>query len=151
MRHRIDEKSPLFGAVQDLESYEDTKTLLDAIYIHVSGVDELTGRGVGKSASLRFRTAPWCTRSTQNSRTSSFPKQVALAIRRGSVFKGMGRQRKVNVAMKKMTRQKQDKLAIYWSNFNGIDRGSSQADEQGKGGSASPPLTSSAADGSLQA
>ena len=54
VRHRVDEKSPLFGVVQDFESHEDTKKLLTSIFVHVSGVDELTGRGVGKTRCFLF-------------------------------------------------------------------------------------------------
>ena len=95
VRHRVDEKSPLFGAVQDFESHEDTKNLLTSIFVHVSGIDELTGRGVGKTRCFLFANS-----TILHSKHAKFNDVIVsksalpLAIRRGSMFKSMRRKKR---------------------------------------------------------
>ena len=148
VRHRIDEKSPLFGAVQDFESYEGTKKLLTSIFVHVSGVDELTGRGVGKTRCFLFSNSTiFYSKHAKFNDVIVSKTALPLAIRRGSIFKSIGGKKRVNVKVK--TSRKETTLAIYWSNFNGIHEGPSQADEEGNVGNARPALTNSKASDTL--
>ena len=108
--------------MQDFESYEGTKKLLTSIFVHVSGVDELTGRGVGKTRCFLFSNSTIC-----YSKHAKFNDVIVSKVHRllygEAPYSIDGREEEIKCYDKA---RKETTLAIYWSNFNGIHEGPSQ-------------------------
>lgn len=120
VRHRIDETSPLFSIVDKLEQREDVSDVLDCIKFQFHGVDEVTGRGVGKS--VKFLTLT-INRNVQFKDVILSKGDVISSMKRGSLL-GSRRERynlkRSNSVINLFDRIPCAKYAVFWPNFWGI-------------------------------
>ncbi len=124
VRHRIDEQSPLYDAIKNFGNPDQWQTtpVISALYLHFNGIDELTGRGVGKS---RVYTNHANTiKYYEHGRLQDVilpPTRIEGAIRRGSVFGHLPINIRNDIALNianKLKDEPSTELSIYWSNFH---------------------------------
>ena len=124
VRHRIDEHSPLYGAIESFGNPGQWKStpVISSLFLHFSGVDKLTGRGVGKT---RVYTEKENTiKYLENGRFRDVilpPTRIEGAIRRGSVFGHLPVTTRNSLASdisSKLKYHPSAELSIYWSNFH---------------------------------
>ena len=129
VRHRIDEQSPLYGAIEIFgnPAQWETTPVISALYLHFNGTDELTGRGVGKTRvyTKKENTIKYLENATLQDVILP-PTRIEGAIRRGSVFGHLPVKTRNNLASNIAGKLKDNPLAelsIYWSNFHLIRSG----------------------------
>ena len=134
IRHRIDETSPLFHLVDFLENSKDFSGYLQSIYFFLNGVDELSGRGVGKSRCYQLSSGDIVVNKHARLHDVVIPRRnLPDAIRNGSLFH---RRRKVsrNQIAAELTdyldENRHVKVGIYWPNFHLYETSSHEEKEE---------------------
>ena len=122
LRHRIDETSPLFFLTDLLENNKDVSNCFESLYLFFNGIDELSGRGVGKSRCYRLALGEVIiNKNTQLEDVVLHRNVWPDSIRRGSIFrtvKGRRRSRLKNEITMGLEQNPHVQVGIFWPNFH---------------------------------